>query len=418
MSEMIAIIPARGGSKRIPGKNIKPFLGFPVIEYSIRAALTSGCFSRVLVSTDSEEIAVVSRNAGAEVPFMRSAETSDDFATTADVVREVLGRLADSEYRCDSFAVIYATAPFVTADTLRKGAAELTAGRAAAFTCVEYSYPVQRSLVVRDGKVSMANPEYLNARSQDLEKHYHDAGQCYFSTVEAFEKCGSLWGPDTAPILLSDLETQDIDTPTDWKLAEIKYRMLHPEGPEWASESLRGEGLRALPETIGAFTLHPYQDMSEEMNELIRQGRNLPEVRERMVNRNEISAEEHRMFVESLQGTPDKGYYAVTYSFSEDAEPELLGSVTLTDMGHGDVERGIWLFPTYQGNGYARTLLTQLYDKLGELGYKRVWTRIRVDNEPSIALDTYLGATEKHAEELPDRMRPVDPDMLYFCHEL
>lgn len=400
---MLAIIPARGGSKRIPGKNVKPFLGIPVIEYSIRAAFDSGCFTRVLVSTDSDEIAAVARRAGADVPFMRSAATADDYATTADVVREVLDRLHGQGEDYDAFAVIYATAPFITPDTLRRGAAALADGHDAAFTCVEYSYPVQRSLLIRDGLVSMAHPEYLTARSQDLEKHYHDAGQCYFSTVAAFRDCGSLWGPDTAPLLLSDLEVQDIDTPVDWQLAELKYRLLHPEGPAFAAAGAPETGLAAMPRRIGPFRFVPYYELDADTSERMRCGRNLPDIRSRMVNTDEIDSASHAAFVDSLRGRTDKGYFAIYCAYADDEEGELIGSLTLEELPGGNVERGVWLFPDARGNGYARAVMDNLYPQLGRMGYKGIVTRVRPDNDASLRLEEYLGA--KPAESPDDMLR-------------
>lgn len=225
----IAIIPARGGSKRIPRKNVKDFLGMPIIAYSIKAALDSGVFDEVMVSTDDEEIASVAKSHGAKVPFFRSAETSNDFATTADVINEVLNQYEAGGKEYDVVACIYATAPFVTADRLKE-AAELIADSDfdSAFTCVEFSYPVLRSLVINDdGAISMKWPEYKKARSQDLPKFYHDAGQFYFARTYAFRNANGFWGNNTAPIVLSELEVQDLDTPTDWALAEMKYKLMY-----------------------------------------------------------------------------------------------------------------------------------------------------------------------------------------------
>lgn len=225
----IAIIPARGGSKRIPRKNVKDFLGMPIIVYSIKAALESGVFDEVMVSTDDEEIAAVAREYGASVPFFRSANTSDDYATTADVIDEVLDRYRETGNEFDVVACIYATAPFVTPQRLMEASSLLDKGIFdSAFTCVAYSYPVQRGLGIgKDGRISMKWPEYRSSRSQDLETVYHDAGQFYISTVKAYRKARSFWGDNTAPIILSELEVQDLDTPTDWKLAEMKYSVLN-----------------------------------------------------------------------------------------------------------------------------------------------------------------------------------------------
>lgn len=224
----IAIIPARGGSKRIPRKNVKDFLGMPIIAYSIKAALESGVFDEVMVSTDDEEIAEVARRYGASVPFLRSDETSNDFATTADVINEVLARYKSGGDRFDVVACVYATAPFVTPERLRQASDILEKGTFdSAFTCVEFSYPVLRGLVIDgEGRISMKWPEYKDSRSQDLQKIYHDAGQFYFATIEAFRKANGFWGDNTAPIILSDLEVQDLDTPTDWALAEMKYKLM------------------------------------------------------------------------------------------------------------------------------------------------------------------------------------------------
>ncbi len=224
----IAIIPARGGSKRIPRKNIKDFLGKPIIAYSIEAALKSDLFDEVMVSTDDEEIAAIAKQYGANVPFMRSEQTANDFATTADVINEVLTRYENCGKRFDIIGCIYATAPFVTTENLNKGFEAITIGGLdSAFPCVAFSYPVQRGLVIgEDGFIGLKWPEYRNSRSQDLEKFYHDAGQFYISKVDAFRKNVGFWGPRTSAIILDELMVQDLDTPTDWALAEMKYKLL------------------------------------------------------------------------------------------------------------------------------------------------------------------------------------------------
>lgn len=224
----IAIIPARGGSKRIPRKNIKDFCGMPIIAYSIKAALESCIFDEVMVSTDDQEIAEIAKQYGAIVPFMRSADTANDFATTADVINEVLAKYDAVGRYFDQVCCIYATAPFVTANRLQQSAAMLERGDFdSAFTCVEFSYPVLRGLVINDGgRVHMKWPEYKQSRSQDLEKFYHDAGQFYIATTQSYKKFNGFWGENTAPIVLSELEVQDLDTPTDWALAEMKFTLL------------------------------------------------------------------------------------------------------------------------------------------------------------------------------------------------
>lgn len=224
----LCIIPARGGSKRIPRKNIKPFMGKPIIAYSIEAALASGLFDEVMVSTDDEEMARVARQHGAKVPFMRSSETANDYATTVDVLTEVISTYEQRGCSFDTICCLYATAPFVTAERLREASAQLSDTIDACFTMVEYSYPIQRSLRVnKEGLVEMTYPEHLKSRSQDLEIIYHDAGQFYFVKTDALLTEKTVWCKRTAPLVLPELEVQDLDTETDWQLAEMKYKLLH-----------------------------------------------------------------------------------------------------------------------------------------------------------------------------------------------
>lgn len=224
----ICIIPARAGSKRIIKKNIKPFMGKPIMAYSIEAALNSGLFDVVMVSTDSEEFAKVARQYGAEVPFLRSEKTANDFAGTEDVIMEVLENYKKLGKTFDSFCCLYSTAPFVTANRLVEGFGYLTEKADAAISVVEYSFPIQRSVKVnKEGHLQPNFPQYMDARSQDLDKTYHDAGQFYFVKTSTFKEEKNLWCKRTAPIVLSELEVQDLDTMTDWQLAEIKFKLVH-----------------------------------------------------------------------------------------------------------------------------------------------------------------------------------------------
>lgn len=223
----LAIIPARGGSKRIPRKNIKDFLGRPIVTYSIGAGIASMCFDEVMVSTDDDEIASIARESKAIVPFLRTDKTSDDFASTADVVMEVLklySRLGrDFSYAC----CIYPTAPFVTPAKLKAGYELLVStGADSVVPVVRFDYPIQRALEIKGGKLQMFWPENLNTRSQDLKPAYHDAGQFYWLNVGQFLKKGVLFGENTLPLEVPAAEVQDIDTMEDWALAEMKYRML------------------------------------------------------------------------------------------------------------------------------------------------------------------------------------------------
>ena len=223
----LCIIPARGGSKRIPRKNIKPFMGKPIIAYSIEAALNSGVFDEVMVSTDDEEIAGVARQFGAAVPFLRSAETANDYATTVDVLLEVVNKYKEQGKVFDTICCLYSTAPFVTSDKLKEASSKISETIDACFTIVQYSYPIQRSLRINENEyVEMKFPEHLKSRTQDLEKVYHDAGQFYFVKTDALIQEKTVWCKRTAPLILSELEVQDLDTLTDWQLAEMKYQLL------------------------------------------------------------------------------------------------------------------------------------------------------------------------------------------------
>ena len=234
MSEKaIAIITARGGSKRIPKKNIKEFCGKPIIAYSIRAALDSRIFDEVMVSTDSEEIAEIARAYGAKVPFMRSAKTSDDFATTADVLMEVLERYQEMGRTFDVMSCIYPTAPFVTPQKLQSAYDTLTKEQAVmAMPVVAFSYPPQRSYVLNGNMLEMKWKENYNKRSQDLEKMYHDAGQFYMYQVETFIRLKGQMTESIVPVIVDEMDVQDIDNESDWKLAELKYQMIKMRNKE------------------------------------------------------------------------------------------------------------------------------------------------------------------------------------------
>ena len=224
----VAIITARGGSKRIPRKNIKEFCGKPIIAYSIEAALGSGIFDEVMVSTDDVEIADIAKAFGAKVPFFRSEKTSNDFATTADVISEVLDKYEKMGRSFDYACCIYPTAPFVTAEKLKLAMEKLQSeGGDSAMPVVKFSFPPQRCLVINDGSLEYKWPENMNKRSQDLEPFYHDCGQYYVFKVSSFRKSGQIIGGKVIPIVTPDTEVQDIDEMTDWEIAELKYKILH-----------------------------------------------------------------------------------------------------------------------------------------------------------------------------------------------
>lgn len=223
----VAIITARGGSKRIPRKNIKEFCGKPILAYSIQAALEAGVFDTVMVSTDDEEIAEIAKKYGAEVPFYRSEKTANDYATTADVILEVIEEYEKLGQFFDMVCCIYPTAPFLTADKLKDAVQKLENSDAdTLIPVVTFSYPVQRALVIREEKLVFEYPEFMDSRSQDLEPHYHDVGQFYIMKTETFKESKKIMVGNILPFEISEMEVQDIDNQTDWEIAEMKYRIL------------------------------------------------------------------------------------------------------------------------------------------------------------------------------------------------
>lgn len=223
----IAIITARGGSKRIPKKNIKEFCGKPIIQYSIEAAVSSGIFNEIMVSTDDDEIAEIAIRNGAKVPFKRSLENSSDFATTSDAIKEVLQNYRLLGENFDNFCCIYPTAPFITGKKLAGAMEKMLNNKAESILpVVKFSFPPQRAVLIKDNRIKFKWPENINSRSQDLEVFYHDAGQFYCMNVDAFLKHNSLITNKTIPYILNDLEVQDIDNMEDWIIAEMKYKFI------------------------------------------------------------------------------------------------------------------------------------------------------------------------------------------------
>ncbi len=223
----IAIITARGGSKRIPRKNIKPFNGKPIIQYSIEACLHSGIFEEVMVSTDDQEIAEVAIKAGAKVPFMRSAKTSDDFATTADVLNEVIQQYASKGINFEYACCCYPTAPFITAEKLTEAYQMITTRKAdVVMPVARYSVPIWWAMKKENDQISLNWPENANVRSQDLPVSYYDCGQFYFLNIETFNQKSSLFTENTLGLEVPETEVQDIDNEEDWKIAELKFATL------------------------------------------------------------------------------------------------------------------------------------------------------------------------------------------------
>lgn len=223
----LAVIPARGGSKRIPRKNVKEFCGKPILAYSIEAALSTKLFDEVIVSTDDEEIATIAKKFGASVPFMRSAEAANDFAILKDVLNEVLTKYKDLGKSFDEVCCILPTAPLIECDDILKAHGILSANNAVSVVpVVKYSYTIWRSLKIENGKLQMNWPENFPKRSQDLPDAYHDAGLFYWYSKRYFEKKIAGFGENACPYILDEEKAQDIDTEDDWRIAEMKFKFI------------------------------------------------------------------------------------------------------------------------------------------------------------------------------------------------
>ena len=227
----LAVIPARGGSKRIPHKNIKNFCGKPIIAYSIEVAIQSGLFDKVIVTTDDPEIAEVAEKYGAEIPFMRPKQLSDDFTGTVPVIAHAINTMLELGYNVKEVCCIYATAPFILAENLKYGFKLLSEQQADyAFSCTSFPFPIQRAVKLsQENAVSMFSPEFEQVRSQDLEEAYHDAGQFYWGTVEAFCQSRPIFNGNSRAVILPRSRVQDIDTLEDWDRAEWLFRAMKTE---------------------------------------------------------------------------------------------------------------------------------------------------------------------------------------------
>jgi N-acylneuraminate cytidylyltransferase len=228
----MAVIPARGGSKRIPKKNVKNFAGQPMLAWSIQAAIQSQCFDRIIVSTDDPEIAQLAIAFGADVPFMRPAELSDDHTPTTPVIAHAIDWQNLHGQSVSQACCIYATAPFIQASDLRQGLDLLnTTDVEYAFSVTHYAFPIQRAIRIIDGqRVEMIQPESFSVRSQDLAETFHDAGQFYWGKAEAWLSGKCLFAEHSAPVVLPRYMVHDLDTPADWKEAELFFEFLKFKG--------------------------------------------------------------------------------------------------------------------------------------------------------------------------------------------
>ena len=224
----IAVIPARGGSKRIPRKNIREFCGKPMIAWSIETAIKSGCFDEVTVSTDDEEIAQIGRDLGAVTPFVRPKELSGDFVGTTEVIRHAADWYVSQGFSLDQICCIYATAPFVTVEDVIQGQLALSKGDVDyVFSVSSFDFPVQRAIRIGlNGFAEMLFPEHTTSRSQDLEEAFHDAGQFYWGTVSAWLQAKPIFASRSLPLVLPRYRVQDIDTTEDWERAEWMFRAM------------------------------------------------------------------------------------------------------------------------------------------------------------------------------------------------
>lgn len=230
MGQRIAVITARGGSKRIPGKNIRSFCGKPILVYSIEAAQEAEIFDEIMVSTEDSEIAELAEYYGAKIPFLRSKENAGDYAATADVLTEVLNRYQQCGRKFQYGCCIYPTAPFVTGKKLRSAMELLEQGETESVIPVTaFSFPPLRGMYVENGTAKYAFPGYEKKRSQDIPVMYHDCGQFYCFRVEEFLKHGALVTERTKALVTPELEVQDIDNEQDWKLAEMKFQLMRKE---------------------------------------------------------------------------------------------------------------------------------------------------------------------------------------------
>ena len=224
----LAVIPARGGSKRIPGKNVKLFGGKPMIAWSIEAVQRTGLFDRIVVSTDDKEIASIARKYGADVPFVRPAELSDDHTSTAPVIAHAIEWHLKQDFHPIEICCIYATAPFLRSEDIILGQKTLNQSDVDfAFSATSYAFPIQRAFKLReDGRIEMFDPSQFQVRSQDLPEAFHDAGQFYWGTRDAWLSGTPIFGSKSAPVFLPRYRVQDIDTPEDWEQAELMMKVL------------------------------------------------------------------------------------------------------------------------------------------------------------------------------------------------
>lgn len=370
MFKRLCIIPARGGSKRIPGKNIRPFLGKPILHYSIAAAKATGLFDTIMVSTDDEKVAEEALKAGAEIPFLRSQGNAGDFATTADVLLEVLKTFAQQNVHFEQICCLYPTAVFAQAHHLMAGWLMLQQGAEVTYPMVAFDYPVWRALKSdSQGFVEMVWPEFAGSRSQDLQPLFHDAGQWYWLNVPSFMTSGQILGGKAKGLEISRLMAQDIDDEEDWALAEMKFAKF--KTAHQTSESIMSEEreLQFIP-------------VKEHHGADLLSWRNDPETRAQSVQTEPISEAEHWSWFQKKLKDPHCLMRMATTS------GQCVGVV----RADKDEEGWWWLSwtvaPSFRGKGWGKIMVKNWVNLLQHFPVKAL---IRVDNQFSERMAIYAG---------------------------
>jgi len=391
----IAIITARGGSKRIPRKNIRDFCGRPILTYSIEAALSSGVFDEVMVSTEDTEIAGIAAQYGAEVPFLRSPKTADDYATTADVLMEVLTQYRAVGREFQFACCIYPTAPFVTAAKLKQAMKCLEeSGADSVLPVTAFSFPPMRGFLLEAGEAKYAFPEYASRRSQDIQPMYHDCGQFYCFQVRRFLESRQLVTAHTRAMIVPEMEVQDIDSEQDWRLAELKYRLMKEkaedrESPESSGHVLQGGRAAVMGEGRHCFLR---EAKWEDMEQLFLWA-NDKEVRKNSFSMEPISYEEHQEWYEKKLEEESTQMYILCDGSLE------VGSLRLEYDAQG-AEISYSIASEYRGHGYGKELISlaeQEVRRWAEMSGKAVIkAQVKPGNQASKRIFTEAGY-EVHA---------------------
>lgn len=393
----IAIIPARGGSKRIPGKNKKDFCGRPILEYSVRAALDSGAFDEVMVSTDDDGIADMAREFGASVPFMRSGETAGDFATTTDVVLEVLREYEKAGRRFESFCCLYPTAPFATAEKLRDAMALLRESDIdSVIPVAAFPFPPMRGMYVRGGRPEYCFPECELKRSQDLEPMYYDCGQFYCARTDGFVERGRFLSERTRAIIVPEGEVQDIDTPEDWKLAELKYGAIMERAAADSNKSAATPAPAPRAGDAGASAgdrAQRFRKVRESDLATILEWRTRPDITKFMLTDPKLTMEDQERWFKKISADEDSFYWI----YESGGAPQGLVSLVDWDRDAGVIHTGGYIA---ERPGRALQSIVDvnmnLYDfAFSELGVNRAALEVMSNNMSQVRWMERIGAARE-----------------------